>query len=70
MSVEVNLMQILDDLASEHDVPLVDGMAHTNENPEHLVSWVHLSEEGNASLARSIQSTLEKSGNQARREGT
>jgi lysophospholipase L1-like esterase len=56
--LHVNLMEILDEVAVEHGIPVVDGRVHTDVHPEHLVSWVHLSEEGNESLARQLRDAI------------
>ena len=52
--IHAALMERLMTLAAERGICRVDGIAHVSEHPDHLVSWVHLSEEGNESLARAI----------------
>jgi lysophospholipase L1-like esterase len=52
--VHSRLMQVLEEVAGRHGIPIVDGTAHTDLHPEHMVSWVHLSEEGNQALATRI----------------
>lgn len=48
------LMDALEIVAKENNVRVVDGISALDESPEYLKSYVHLSEEGNAVLARVI----------------
>jgi len=50
----VMLMDAMAKVAEENGIRMVDGISALDGNPEYLKSYVHLSEEGNAVLARVI----------------
>ncbi len=52
------LMRILDRLALEHDVPVVDNIAIVDAHPEYFASYVHLTEPGNLALAGALRDTI------------
>jgi lysophospholipase L1-like esterase len=56
--MHAHFMELLEEIAARHDVPLIDGLAHTDAHPDHLVSYVHLSEEGNEALARAMRDAI------------
>jgi hypothetical protein len=53
-----NMMRALREWATAHGVPLVDVIAATDERRDILVSWVHLSPEGNEMIAEAFAPTI------------
>ena len=62
MLKHVKNMKMLRALAQEYSVALVDFIPYLDEEPELLVTYVHLSEEGNSRLADVLQQELMKRG--------
>ena len=52
------LMDVVDRVAKESSIPLVDNIAIVDEHPEFFASYVHLTEEGNGALARAIYAAV------------
>ena len=48
------LMDALMQVAAERNLTVVDGIAALDQDPGYLKSYVHLSEKGNAVLAKAI----------------
>ena len=48
------LMNTLAEVAAEHQLPVVDFIGVLDKHPEYFSSYVHLTEDGNAALAKEI----------------
>jgi lysophospholipase L1-like esterase len=53
------LLDVLEQLAQEWKIPLVDNVALVDAHPESLVTQVHLNEEANARLAEAMYAAIE-----------
>jgi lysophospholipase L1-like esterase len=62
MIVHSALMSVLDSLAMERGVPVVDYITVADRHPEYFASYVHLTEEGNRALADLLEPVVEASG--------
>ena len=51
-------MGVLDRLAKELDIPVVDNIAIMDAHPEYYASYVHITEAGNRALAAAIAETI------------
>jgi len=58
MIVHSALMGILEVVATEHGLPLVDFIAIVNRHPEYFASYVHLTETGNLALAEALGAVI------------
>jgi lysophospholipase L1-like esterase len=58
MIVHAALMSILDSVAAEHKLPLIDYIAEVNRHPEFFASYVHLTEAGNLALAQALSAVV------------
>lgn len=52
------LLEELDAIAREHDLPVVDNVAIVDEDRDRLTSWVHLTGEANLRLAEALRDAL------------
>jgi len=52
------LMDVLDRLAKELDIPVVDNIVIMDGHPEYYASYVHITEDGNGSLGTAIAETI------------
>jgi hypothetical protein len=53
------LIEELENIAREENLPLVDNIAIVDQDRRRLVSWVHLTEEGNLRLAEALAAVIE-----------
>lgn len=58
MILHHRLIEELDAIAKEHDLPIVDNIALLDQNPSGLTTWVHLTADANERLAAEIHSAL------------
>jgi lysophospholipase L1-like esterase len=58
MIVHSALMRVLDSVAAERNLPLIDYIAVVNQHPEFFASYVHLTESGNRALAESLRAVV------------
>ena len=56
--IHAALLEVLDKLASEYSLPVVDNVRIVDQRKDRLQTYVHLSEEGNDALASAIAETL------------
>lgn len=56
--IHAALLDALDDIAAAHDLPVVDNVRLVDENKSRLLTYVHLSEEGNNALAEALAKTI------------
>jgi len=56
--VHAALMEILDKIACEESIPIVNNIAILDEHPEYYASYVHLTEDGNKALAEALYLAL------------
>jgi len=52
------LMGVLDSLASEFELPVIDNVSIVDKHPEYFASYVHLTEVGNLALANAIADVI------------
>jgi len=52
------LIQELDSLAAEHELPVVDNISIVDQDRTRLTTWVHLTAEANLRLAEALRDTL------------
>lgn len=56
--VHSSLMQVLDSIASEPGLAIVDNISIVDRKPEYFASYVHLTESGNLALAEALRSVI------------
>ncbi len=62
MLCHADLMEIVEDLARRHDLPLADGIAAVDRDRSQMLSYVHLSPPANEWVAQAFLDTIVRSG--------
>lgn len=57
--IHFSLMKELESIAKEYQAPVVDNIELLDQHPEYYASYVHLTEDGNAVLAKAIADTID-----------